>query len=201
VRRTSEPGNALRPAVDRPASAVLTHSVHWLAGDGTGHPQWADTATKLVFLFDVDNTLLDNDAVQADLSAHLQREFGHASRDRYWAISRSCARSSGTPTIWELCSAIAWRTSTIRSCCGCRSFWWITRSPTGSIRVRGRRWRAARASEPPHPLRRRRGLPAAQGAARRPVGRVEGRVLINLHKEQMWKPSSGLSRRSLRHGR
>src|SRR6266403_1695085 len=46
----------------------------------------ADTATNLVFLFDVDNTLLDNDAVQADLSAHLQREFGHASRDRYWAI-------------------------------------------------------------------------------------------------------------------
>src|SRR5882724_10657810 len=46
----------------------------------------ADTATSLVFLFDVDNTLLDNAAVQADLSAHLQREFGHASRDRYWAI-------------------------------------------------------------------------------------------------------------------
>src|ERR1700704_5504357 len=46
----------------------------------------AETAAKVVFLFDVDNTLLDNDAVQADLSAHLQREFGHASRDRYWAI-------------------------------------------------------------------------------------------------------------------
>ena len=46
----------------------------------------ADSAAKIVFLFDVDNTLLDNDAVQADLSAHLQREFGHASRDRYWAI-------------------------------------------------------------------------------------------------------------------
>jgi FMN phosphatase YigB (HAD superfamily) len=39
-----------------------------------------------VFLFDVDNTLLDNDAVQADLSAHLEQEFGRASRDRYWAI-------------------------------------------------------------------------------------------------------------------
>ena len=39
-----------------------------------------------VFLFDVDNTLLDNDAVQADLSAHLEREFGRVSRDRYWAI-------------------------------------------------------------------------------------------------------------------
>ena len=43
-------------------------------------------AAKTVFLFDVDNTLLDNDAVQKDLSAHLGREFGAASRDRYWAI-------------------------------------------------------------------------------------------------------------------
>jgi FMN phosphatase YigB (HAD superfamily) len=43
-------------------------------------------AAKTVFLFDVDNTLLDNDAVQEDLSAHLAREFGAASRDRYWAL-------------------------------------------------------------------------------------------------------------------
>lgn len=41
---------------------------------------------RTVFLFDVDNTLLDNDAVQADLSAHLEREVGLASRDRYWQI-------------------------------------------------------------------------------------------------------------------
>ncbi len=40
----------------------------------------------IVFLFDVDNTLLDNDAVQGDLSAHLEREFGRAQRDRYWSI-------------------------------------------------------------------------------------------------------------------
>ena len=40
----------------------------------------------IVFLFDVDNTLLDNDAVQADLSAHLEREFGREHRDRYWSI-------------------------------------------------------------------------------------------------------------------
>ncbi len=40
----------------------------------------------VVFLFDVDNTLLDNDAVQRDLSAHLEREFGAAQRDRYWTI-------------------------------------------------------------------------------------------------------------------
>ncbi len=39
-----------------------------------------------VFLFDVDNTLLDNDAVQDDLGEHLEREFGREKRDRYWAI-------------------------------------------------------------------------------------------------------------------
>lgn len=40
----------------------------------------------VVFLFDVDNTLLDNDAVQRELSQLLEREFGPATRDRYWAI-------------------------------------------------------------------------------------------------------------------
>jgi FMN phosphatase YigB (HAD superfamily) len=41
---------------------------------------------EVVFLFDVDNTLLDNDRVQDDLRNHLEREFGAESRDRYWAI-------------------------------------------------------------------------------------------------------------------
>ena len=40
----------------------------------------------VVFLLDCDNTLLDNDRVQDDLRDHLEREFGAASRDRYWAI-------------------------------------------------------------------------------------------------------------------
>lgn len=48
-----------------------------------------------VFLFDVDNTLLDNDAVQADLSEHLEREFGRASRDRYWDIFEQRRRELG----------------------------------------------------------------------------------------------------------
>jgi FMN phosphatase YigB (HAD superfamily) len=43
-------------------------------------------ARDTVFLFDVDNTLLNNDAVQAELGDHLEREFGRAKRDRYWAI-------------------------------------------------------------------------------------------------------------------
>jgi len=41
---------------------------------------------EIVFLFDVDNTLLDNDRVQNDLMNHLEREFGAESRDRYWTI-------------------------------------------------------------------------------------------------------------------
>lgn len=40
----------------------------------------------VVFLFDVDNTLIDNDRVQADLSAHLERAYGTATRDRYWQL-------------------------------------------------------------------------------------------------------------------
>jgi FMN phosphatase YigB (HAD superfamily) len=43
-------------------------------------------AKDTVFLFDVDNTLLDNDAIQEDLSAHLESEFGLPARERYWAI-------------------------------------------------------------------------------------------------------------------
>ncbi len=43
-------------------------------------------ASEVVFLFDVDNTLLDNDRVQDDLRSHLEREFGAETRDRYWAI-------------------------------------------------------------------------------------------------------------------
>jgi len=40
----------------------------------------------VVFLFDVDNTLIDNDRVQAHLSEHLEQTYGVATRDRYWEI-------------------------------------------------------------------------------------------------------------------
>jgi len=41
---------------------------------------------RVVFLFDVDNTLVDNDRVQADLKEHLAQTYGPATRDRYWDI-------------------------------------------------------------------------------------------------------------------
>jgi FMN phosphatase YigB (HAD superfamily) len=41
---------------------------------------------EIVFLFDVDNTLLDNDYVQHELSDHLTTHFGQEAHDRYWGL-------------------------------------------------------------------------------------------------------------------
>lgn len=41
---------------------------------------------EVVFLFDVDNTLLDNDRVEEDLRHHIEQEFGPETRERYFAI-------------------------------------------------------------------------------------------------------------------
>jgi len=43
-------------------------------------------ANDTVFLFDVDNTLLDNDHVTADLKRHLETEVGTERAQRYWQI-------------------------------------------------------------------------------------------------------------------
>lgn len=40
----------------------------------------------VVFLFDVDNTLLNNDQVTEDLREHLVAEFGKKSADHYWTL-------------------------------------------------------------------------------------------------------------------
>ena len=57
----------------------MTQSVHTKGNEMTG-------SEDTVFLFDVDNTLLNNDGVQDDLSDHLESEFGRAARERYWAL-------------------------------------------------------------------------------------------------------------------
>ena len=46
-------------------------------------------AAETVFLFDVDNTLLNNDRIEADISAHLEQQFGTTGRERFWAIFES----------------------------------------------------------------------------------------------------------------
>lgn len=49
----------------------------------------------VVFLFDVDNTLLDNDHLQADLSEHFASHYGQEARDRYWALFEDLRGSLG----------------------------------------------------------------------------------------------------------
>ncbi|MBI3853304.1 MAG: HAD family hydrolase [Verrucomicrobia bacterium] len=46
----------------------------------------SETIHPIVFLFDVDNTLLDNDRVTADLKRHLDSRVGPERAQRYWAI-------------------------------------------------------------------------------------------------------------------
>jgi FMN phosphatase YigB (HAD superfamily) len=45
-----------------------------------------DSPTPVIFLFDVDNTLLDNDRVAADLQRHLVSELGLEGAQEYWRI-------------------------------------------------------------------------------------------------------------------
>jgi FMN phosphatase YigB (HAD superfamily) len=41
---------------------------------------------RVVFLFDVDNTLFDNDRIAADLKRHLTKEVGEGRQQQYWEI-------------------------------------------------------------------------------------------------------------------
>src|SRR5215813_8465615 len=50
---------------------------------------------RVLFLFDVDNTLLNNDHVVRDLSAYLDRQFGEDKRERYWAIFEELRKELG----------------------------------------------------------------------------------------------------------
>jgi len=52
-------------------------------------------ADEVVFLLDVDNTLLDNDRFAADLGERLEQAFGPGERDRYWAIFGRLREQSG----------------------------------------------------------------------------------------------------------
>jgi FMN phosphatase YigB (HAD superfamily) len=63
------------------ASLTLDPPYTMRQGDSTMPPR-----SSVVFLFDVDNTLLDNDRVAADLRKHLTKAFGAERQERYWAL-------------------------------------------------------------------------------------------------------------------
>lgn len=57
--------------------------------------QPSHSRSQIVFLVDVDNTLLDNDRVAADLKRHLTREVGAERQERYWALFEELRRQLG----------------------------------------------------------------------------------------------------------
>jgi hypothetical protein len=138
----------------------------------------AAMTAPIVFLLDVDNTLLDNDRIIADLREHLEREFGVASSDRYWAPSKRCAASSAMPTTSarlqryradvEADDAAAYRLLSLSTFLIDYPF--AERLYPGALDVVAR----SAGSADGHPVRRRRRLPAAQGAALGPLGRGRG---------------------------
>jgi FMN phosphatase YigB (HAD superfamily) len=50
---------------------------------------------EVVFLLDVDNTLLDNDSIEAELKAHLDLKFGRESREKYWDVFEALRHELG----------------------------------------------------------------------------------------------------------
>jgi FMN phosphatase YigB (HAD superfamily) len=60
-----------------------------------GRGMSAKLAADVVFLLDVDNTLIDNDRIVSDLRAHLERSFGAASAARYWSIFEELREEMG----------------------------------------------------------------------------------------------------------
>ena len=71
---------------------------------------------EVVFLFDVDNTLLDHDRVGADLKRHLTNTVGAERQARYWTIFEELRANLGTPTTSALSSAIALRIPATHIC-------------------------------------------------------------------------------------
>jgi FMN phosphatase YigB (HAD superfamily) len=51
--------------------------------------------SDVVFLFDVDNTLLNNDAVTADLKSHILTAFGPERSQEYWDTFEECRERLG----------------------------------------------------------------------------------------------------------
>jgi FMN phosphatase YigB (HAD superfamily) len=67
-----------------------------MSEDAVGRLRTSDTPLQdVVYLVDVDNTLLDNDAVIEDLKRHLTDAFGDDCERRYWAIFEDLRRELG----------------------------------------------------------------------------------------------------------
>src|SRR5260370_17410968 len=67
---------------------------------------------SIVFLLDVDNTLLDNDSVKANLDEHLQAALGPELAKRFWDIYEQVRKEKGVVDIQEVLTRFREQTST-----------------------------------------------------------------------------------------
>ena len=121
-------------------------------------------APKVVFLFDVDNTLVDNDRVQAHLKEHLAQTYGTATRDRYWDILEELRGELGY--VDYLGALERYRIEALHRPEVLQMSIWLVDYPFADRLypgASGRREARAAVGDSCHPLRRRCRVPAAQG--------------------------------------
>ncbi len=132
--------------------------------------------SDVVFLLDVDNTLLDNDRIVVDLRRHLEREFGVASAERYWAIFEDAAQRTRLRRLSRRVAALPHRRRTRRALPTQRlllmssflvDYPFAERLYPRALEVIEH---LAHVRPDGDPVGRRRRVPAAQGAAVRAVG-------------------------------
>jgi hypothetical protein len=126
----------------------------------------------VVFLFDVDNTLIDNDRIQQDLREHLEESYGRAARERYRAIFDELWAELGYANY--IGALERYRAEKLHDPSLLRMANWLLDYPfaerlyTGALDAvtHVRQWGSAR-----DPVGRRRRVPGAQGRA---LGPLEG---------------------------
>jgi hypothetical protein len=158
---------------------------------------------NVVTFFDVDNTLLDNDAIVRDLNDHLERQFGPASRDRYWAIFEALRSELGYAdylgALQRYRSEAPNDTRLLLMSGYLMDYPFAGRLYPGAL---GAIERAASAGTDRDSVRRRRRVSAAQGAALRTVG-SGARPSAHLYPQgaDAGADQPALSGQALRHGR
>ena len=151
--------------------------------------------TDTVFLLDVDNTLLDNDAVIADLRRHLVEAFGPECDQRYWEIFEQLRTELGYADY--LGALQRYRIEHPRETHVLQISLFLLHYPFAS-RVYPGAFDAIRARARPHrhSLRRRRRLSAAQDRALRGCGRRwTARCSSTSTRNRCWTTSSAAIRR------
>ena len=78
------------------------------------------TAADLVSLVDVDNTLLDNDRVTADLRSFLDLEVGQRRAEQYFELFEELRAELGYADYLGTLQRYRSRTRTSRTSCACR---------------------------------------------------------------------------------